>query len=105
MPLFNLGKKDDLEMTALLSLKLVEVTLEKQGMFTHFLRMHNSSVIVTPLDQLLLGVGAQSGTSDCILQIARLAGNVPFLLHFVNGVNKLVFVFFMKVHHPQPYLA
>ena len=64
-------KKDDIEMSALLSLKLVEITLEKQQEFTYCLRQQNSSVLVTSLDQLLLGVGIRTHSSDSIAQIAR----------------------------------
>ncbi|CAB4015675.1 nuclear pore complex Nup205-like, partial [Paramuricea clavata] len=64
------GQKDDIEMSALLSLKLVEITLEKQREFTHCLRQQNSSVLVTSLDQLLLGVGVRSRSSDSIAHIA-----------------------------------
>ena len=61
-----------MEKTALLALKLVEITFEKQVVFTQFLRHHNSSVMVSSLDQLLLlGIGTQSSNSDYILQIAR----------------------------------
>jgi hypothetical protein len=67
---FSLGQKDDIEMSALLSLKLVEITLEKQREFTHCLRQQNSSVLVTSLDQLLLGVGVRSRSSDSIAHIA-----------------------------------
>lgn len=64
------GKKDDIERSALLSLKLVETTLEKQREFTHCLRQQNASVLVTSLDQLLLGIGVRH-SSDSIAQIAR----------------------------------
>lgn len=68
---YVLGKKKDIETSALLALKVVEITLERQREFTHCLRQQNSSMLVTPLDQLLLGVGVRSQGSDSIAKIAR----------------------------------
>ena len=79
-----LDEKEDLEKTALLCLQMIEVALEKQEEFLNVLRgvTQSSSITITPLDQLLLGINPQTQAADYLLKITRCA--VRILNYFVN---------------------
>ncbi|XP_041111407.1 nuclear pore complex protein Nup205 isoform X1 [Polyodon spathula] len=64
------GKKH-LERAVQLCLSLLDLTLQKETLFMDLLRESQSSVIVTPLEQLLQGVSAQSKKADHVVNIAR----------------------------------
>lgn len=65
--------KNELERTALLCLRMVEVALEKQQQFMDMLRTipQRTSVLASPLEQLLLSINPQTHAADYLLKIAR----------------------------------
>ncbi|XP_066580685.1 nuclear pore complex protein Nup205 [Amia ocellicauda] len=64
------GKKH-LEGAVLHCLCLLDLTLQKEMLFMDLLRESQASLIVTPLEQLLQGVSAQSRKADHVVNIAR----------------------------------
>ncbi|KAL0968511.1 hypothetical protein UPYG_G00267840 [Umbra pygmaea] len=64
------GKKR-LESAVLHCLCLLELALQKEVVFMDLLRESQASLIVSPLEQLLQGVSAQSRRADHIVNIAR----------------------------------
>uniref|UniRef100_A0A4W4E6A7 Nucleoporin 205 n=1 Tax=Electrophorus electricus TaxID=8005 RepID=A0A4W4E6A7_ELEEL len=64
------GKKQ-LESAVLHCLSLLDLALQKEVVFMELLRESQSSVLVSPLEQLLQGVSAQSRRADHIINIAR----------------------------------
>ncbi|XP_007909424.1 nuclear pore complex protein Nup205 [Callorhinchus milii] len=64
------GKKH-LEKAVEYSLALLNLTLQKENLFMDWLRESHSSVIVTPLEQLLQGINPRSKKADHVVNIAR----------------------------------
>ncbi|XP_066540333.1 nuclear pore complex protein Nup205 [Hoplias malabaricus] len=64
------GKKQ-LESAVLHCLSLLDLTLQKEVVFMDLLRESQVSLLVSPLEQLLQGVSAQSRRADHIINIAR----------------------------------
>ena len=63
--------KADLEQSCLLSLQILDGALTKQGAFLEAARTANTSTLLTPLDQLLLGVNPRSGRADHMLNVTK----------------------------------
>uniref|UniRef100_A0A8B9L6N0 Nucleoporin 205 n=1 Tax=Astyanax mexicanus TaxID=7994 RepID=A0A8B9L6N0_ASTMX len=64
------GKKQ-LESAVLHCLSLLDLALQKEVVFMDLLRESQASMLVSPLEQLLQGVSAQSRRADHIINIAR----------------------------------
>ncbi|XP_039625995.1 nuclear pore complex protein Nup205 isoform X3 [Polypterus senegalus] len=64
------GKKH-LEKAVLHCLSLLNMVLQKETLFMNMLRESQASVIVTPLEQLLQGISAQTRKADHVVNIAR----------------------------------
>ncbi|KAM9377048.1 nuclear pore complex protein Nup205 isoform 2-T2 [Pholidichthys leucotaenia] len=64
------GKKH-LESAVLHCLCLLDLTLQKEGVFMDLLRESQASLLVSPLEQLLQGVSPQTRRADHIVSIAR----------------------------------
>lgn len=62
-----------LEAAVLHCLCLLELALQKEVTFMDLLRESQTSLLVSPLEQLLQGVSAQSRKADHITNIARSA--------------------------------
>ena len=57
---------------ALLSLKMLENTLEREQEFLELLRRYNTkNIIVNPLHQLLLGINPRTGKADHMVTITK----------------------------------
>lgn len=67
----RLAGKKQLESAVLHCLCLLDLALQKQVVFMDLLRESQASLIVSPLEQLLQGVSAQSRRADHIVNIAR----------------------------------
>lgn len=65
--------REELEKAALLCLRMIEVTLEKQEQFVDMFRSvpQQSAVLVSPLEDLLLSVNPQSSAPDYLLKIMK----------------------------------
>lgn len=65
--------REELEKAALLCLRMIEIALEKQEQFIDMFRSvpQQSSVLVSPLEDLLLSVNPQSGAPDYLLKIMK----------------------------------
>lgn len=66
----GVGKKQ-LESAVLHCLSLLDLALQKEVLFMDLLRESQVSMLVSPLEQLLQGVNAQSRRADHIINIAR----------------------------------
>ena len=63
---------DPVARAALLSLKILESTLEREQEFFELLRRYNTkNVIINPLHQLLLGINPRTGKADHMVTIAK----------------------------------
>jgi len=75
--LFNFANhidgREDLEKATLLCLRMIEIALEKQEQFVDMLRSvpQQSSVLVSPLEDLLLSVNPRSSAPDYLLKIMK----------------------------------
>lgn len=73
----SVGDDDDavgmkqLESAVLHCLSLLDLALQKEVLFMDLLRESQASLLVSPLEQLLQGVNAQSRRADHIINIAR----------------------------------
>eukprot|EP00795_Rhopilema_esculentum_P005068 gene5068-181_t len=67
----NDGNKANEEKAVFYCLKLIEYTLEKQTKFNAMLRNQNSSVMVTPIEKLLLSINPSTAEADYPYKIAR----------------------------------
>ena len=65
--------REDLEKAALLCLRMIEIALEKQEQFVGMFRSvpQQSSVLVSPLEDLLLSVNPRSSAPDYLLKIMK----------------------------------
>ena len=65
--------REELEKAALLCLRMIEVTLEKQEQFVDMFRSvpQQSAVLVSPLEDLLLSVNPQSSAPAYLLKIMK----------------------------------
>ena len=65
--------REELEKTALLCIRMIEVALEKQEQFVDMFRSvpQQSVVMVSPLEDLLLSVNPQSSSPDYLLKIMK----------------------------------
>lgn len=62
----------EVEEASLLSLKMIEVALNKQNSFLALLRSSTDhSMMATPIDSLLFGINPRSGQADHYLNITR----------------------------------
>ena len=59
------------ESATLLSMKLINLALDKQEQYLEVLRLTGHSTIVSRLDKLLLGINPQTGQADHIITISR----------------------------------
>lgn len=66
----GVGKKQ-LESAVLHCLSLLDLALQKEVLFMDLLRESQASILVSPLEQLLQGVNAQSRRADHMINIAR----------------------------------
>ena len=71
MVLFFFTGKSNLEKAVMYCLKMIEVTLEKQGELMGALRDRGVSTLVTPIDRLLLNINPRSGRPDHVVNIAK----------------------------------
>uniref|UniRef100_A0A8B9L3G9 Nucleoporin 205 n=1 Tax=Astyanax mexicanus TaxID=7994 RepID=A0A8B9L3G9_ASTMX len=78
------GKKQ-LESAVLHCLSLLDLALQKEVVFMDLLRESQASMLVSPLEQLLQGVSAQSRRADHIINIARCV-----LFFFFFSIDKLM---------------
>lgn len=85
--------KSALEKVAFLCLKMIEATLEKQHEFLDALRQSGTSLIVTQMDRLLLGINPRTGRPDYLVNIAKYVAHAAYLpkhalsaLHILIGV-------------------
>ena len=62
---------EHLERTALLCLRLVETSLEKEGTFEAMIRDTGSPLLVAPMDKLLMSINPRSGKPDHLVNIAK----------------------------------
>lgn len=65
------GKNSSEERSVLHCLKLVELCLGKQAVLISMLRNESSSVMITPMDKLLLSINPSTGEADYPYKIAR----------------------------------
>ncbi|CAH1799487.1 unnamed protein product [Owenia fusiformis] len=94
--------KNFLEETSLLCLKLVEVTLEKQEQFFDILRESGSSLIISPLDKLLLGINPRSGKADHLVNVAKyVMHNNNLAEHALQAVKALCWVCQSSLVQPE----
>ncbi len=63
--------KEELETASLFCLKILDLVFTKQDDFLAMLRESRTSFIVSPMENLLLGINPRSGRPDHILNIAR----------------------------------
>ncbi|XP_013384593.1 nuclear pore complex protein Nup205 [Lingula anatina] len=85
--------KESLERTALLCLKMMESTLEKQSQFFDVLRDSGTSLIVSPLDKLLMGINPRSGVADHLVNVTKFVTYKNFLPeHSLSAVKILCWV-------------
>ena len=63
--------KEELESASLLCLKILDTVFTKQEDFLAMLRDSGASFIVSPMENLLLGINPRSGRPDHILNVAR----------------------------------
>ncbi len=63
--------KEELERASLLCMKMIAATFEKQELFLGMLRESGSSIMVSQMDRLLLGINPRSGRPDHIVNIAK----------------------------------
>lgn len=63
--------KSHLEKAVLHCLRLLDLALQKEVTFMDILRQSQTSLLVSPLEQLLQGVSAQSRRADHMTNIAR----------------------------------
>ncbi|KAJ7377332.1 hypothetical protein OS493_029691 [Desmophyllum pertusum] len=75
--------REELEKTALLCIRMIEVALEKQEQFVDMFRSvpQQSAVMVSPLEDLLLSVNPQSSSPDYLLKIMK------FISHLHAGAE------------------
>lgn len=64
-------------------LSLLECILEKQSMFIELARAHLSSLILSPLDELLLSVNPRTGKPDYLFLIGRYELNLRFSFAYI----------------------
>ena len=63
---------DPVARAALLSLKILESTLEREQEFLELLRRYNTkNIIINPLHQLLLGINPRTGKADHMVTISK----------------------------------
>ena len=63
--------KEELENASLLCLKILDLVFTKQENFLAMLRDSGASFIVSPMENLLLGINPRSGRPDHILNVAK----------------------------------
>ncbi|XP_077999885.1 nuclear pore complex protein Nup205-like [Glandiceps talaboti] len=63
--------KESLQKTSLLCLKMIECALEKQEIFMDLLREYNSSILVAPMDKLLVGINPRTDKPDHLVHITK----------------------------------
>ncbi|XP_014664623.1 PREDICTED: LOW QUALITY PROTEIN: nuclear pore complex protein Nup205-like [Priapulus caudatus] len=63
--------KSSLERCALLCLRLLQATLERQGEFLDALRESGVALMVTPLERLLAGINVRTGRADNLVSITK----------------------------------
>lgn len=63
--------KDHLERVTLLCLQMIETVQDKQNVFLDALRQSGTSLIVSRMDRLLLGINPRSGRPDHLVNIAK----------------------------------
>ena len=73
--------KSHLERAALLCLKLVVTTLEKQEAFLNALRTSGTATMVSEMDKLLLAINPRSNKPSHLVNIARYEWNIVIWFH------------------------
>lgn len=68
---FSHTARKHVESATLLSMKLINLALDKQEQYLEVLRLTGHSTIVSRLDKLLLGINPQTGQADHIITISR----------------------------------
>lgn len=63
--------KVELEQACLTCLEILEIAMDKQFSFLECARDANTSILLSPLDHLLLGVNPRSGKPDHMLNVAK----------------------------------
>eukprot|EP00057_Strongylocentrotus_purpuratus_P025366 XP_011679840.1 PREDICTED: nuclear pore complex protein Nup205 [Strongylocentrotus purpuratus] len=82
--------KESMTECALYCLTMLDLALEKQDRFIDLLRGQGSSQMVTPLDQLLMGINPRSGRADHLCHIAKFVSfNVSLPKHALAAVKVL----------------
>ncbi|XP_070580305.1 nuclear pore complex protein Nup205-like [Ptychodera flava] len=83
--------KDSLQRTALLCLKMIECTLEKETVFLDFLREYSSSVMVTSMDKLLMGISPKTGKADHLVNVTKYVTYNSFNSELALSAVKILF--------------
>nr|XP_054774519.1 nuclear pore complex protein Nup205-like [Lytechinus pictus] len=82
--------KESMTECALNCLTMLDLALEKQDKFIDLLRGQASSLMVTPLDQLLMGINPRSGRADHLCHVAKFVSfNVSLPKHSLAAVKVL----------------
>ncbi|KAL5010671.1 hypothetical protein ScPMuIL_012976 [Solemya velum] len=63
--------KEWFEKASLLALQMVEITLEKETAFVDMVRESGTSVMLSAMDKLLLGINPRSGRADHLVNVAK----------------------------------
>ncbi|KAG1674320.1 Nuclear pore complex protein Nup205 [Nymphon striatum] len=84
--------KTYLEQSALLCLKLIELTLEKQVLFMKLHRESGSGFMATNMEKLLLSINPRTGHADHLINISKFMTYSTYLSeHALTAVNILIF--------------
>ncbi|XP_046581767.1 nuclear pore complex protein Nup205-like [Haliotis rubra] len=73
--------KEYLEKTALLCLRMIETSLEKEAQFEMMIRETGVSIMVAAMDKLLLSINPRSGKADHLVNVAKFVSLNSFLPH------------------------
>lgn len=95
-----LGKKQ-LESAVLHCLCLLELALQKEVTFMDLLRESQTSLLVSPVEQLLQGVSAQSRQADHITNIARSAFYIYIYIYHIYVSDSAIPVLILLVWPSQ----
>eukprot|EP00794_Sanderia_malayensis_P012769 gene12769-14080_t len=82
--------RKDQERCVLYCIRLIECALEKQTTFVSLLRDQNSSIVVTPMEQLLLSINPSTAEADYPYKIARYIVMNNVMLELVLSVVRIL---------------
>ncbi|XP_072164969.1 nuclear pore complex protein Nup205-like [Diadema setosum] len=82
--------KEAMEECVLACLTMLDLSLEKQDGFLDLLRNQGSGLMVTPLDQFLMGINPRTGQADHLCRVAKFVSfNVALPKHALAAVKVL----------------